>query len=477
MNTVKILSIAVASLVFLPLPASASLEVTFEESPLFVNTEILPGDSVSRTVVVRNTNEQTELVQVGASDVFSDGLSSVMSLEIAESNNVIFSDTFANFFNNLPVDLGQLSEGEQKTYYFTASLPSGSENVWQEKTMGFDLIIGFKGGETVSNRQGSSQSGTRITDPLRLFNEQALVNLGEGDVNVTWNSNRDSSSYLVCGRLEGDSFSLSPEEPFFGYDFFLPEELTDDVSHSMILTGLSAGRYECRPAGRRNQSDSFTVGEAVRFGIPSGEVAGVSATNFTFIDNQQPAFSQSGFGSLGMVKGESTSSDESSTTTPENPIGERGDVDTEKTLPAPFSSNGVCSILWPLILSIGVLLRVFYKDFKSSVSSEQYRHGRLMVFIWTLFVLAGIWIYLISSVGAGLVFFAVWLVSVLVDQLARRKHPGWLPRKEALYLMIFPIIPMLVSLLTPYICHPLPYLIVTVFGLMYLYTTYTNSKI
>lgn len=129
MNTVKILSIAVASLVFLPLPASASLEVTFEESPLFVNTEILPGDSVSRTVVVRNTNEQTELVQVGASDVFSDGLSSVMSLEIAESNNVIFSDTFANFFNNLPVDLGQLSEGEQKTYYFTASLPSGSENV------------------------------------------------------------------------------------------------------------------------------------------------------------------------------------------------------------------------------------------------------------------------------------------------------------------------------------------------------------
>src|SRR5690606_18426715 len=126
--------------------ASAALQVVFQATPLFSNTNIAPGHSVTRTVTVTNTAAATttEAVFVTVASTSNTGLADAMTLTIASSTAPdYFDDTFSAFFADSPIALGSLAPGESRVYEFTAAFPSAAGNEYQTKTMGFDLVIGF----------------------------------------------------------------------------------------------------------------------------------------------------------------------------------------------------------------------------------------------------------------------------------------------------------------------------------------------
>lgn len=251
--------------------------VVFEATPLFLNADVLPGDAESRTVTVTNGSPDTHDVYVSVDNVFSTGLAEVMSVEVTSPASTHFSGLFEAFFTATPIDLGALAPGTSRTYTFSASLPEAVGNAYQEKQLGFDLIIGFVGGGQVNdNPGGNGGGGGGGVLELSIFNEEVDAVNGN-TASLTWNTNLNATTYLVCGLLDGEPFVLTATPPLFGYEFVLPESETITKVHTGDLTGLDIGTYECRPAGRVSPSKPFTVGQALRFTIgPDGAVAGVA---------------------------------------------------------------------------------------------------------------------------------------------------------------------------------------------------------
>lgn len=278
------LSIAAAGIAMLLIPqsvaAQATLEVDYEERPLFLDADVKPGDSTTRTVTVTNNGELPEAVYMNFINEFDTGLAEVMELAVTYDGTSYFDDVFTEAFATSPVGLGTLSPGDTQTYTFTASLDTSVGNDYQESRLGFDLVIGFAGGEQVTDspdRQPLARGGGTASrgSGLVLRNEAASV---EGDsATITWDTNRDATSYVVCGLLDSGTFTLTELPPYFGYQFTFAEEETLRSSHSLTQVGLDAGEYECRPASRRSTDDPFTIGRAVTFTIgepPEGQVGG-----------------------------------------------------------------------------------------------------------------------------------------------------------------------------------------------------------
>lgn len=261
---------------------AAGLGVVFEATPLFSEAKIMPGDSVARTITVTNSNVEAEDIEIEAINVFSSGLASVISLSVTAPGDSYFSGSLEDFFTSSPLALGSLSGGSSRTYTFTASLPAGTGNALMLKNVGFDLVIGFVGGEQVIDNPGVRRSGgggSGGIPKLRLYNEQvADVSVASSSAVVSWNSNLPSSSYLVCGKVSEGPFVLSAVAPLFGYQFAVPEVDTKIKNHSLVVSDLDLVDYECRPAGRLTDTGSFTVGQPVSFGFPGPLVAGASTS-------------------------------------------------------------------------------------------------------------------------------------------------------------------------------------------------------
>lgn len=280
-NTITRIIVLLVVLFGMPPLSLAALNVTFEATPLFSNADVKPGDSVSRTVTVANTGSESEDVIADLTNTFSDGLADVMNLSIA-SGGATFADTsFADLFTVDPIALDALAPGDIATYTFTASLPRTVGNEYQLATLGFDVVIGFAGGEQTSDvtRTFGVGGGTSGGQRFELFNER-VASVAQQSALVAWNTNRDSSSYVVCGNLDDGPFRLQPEAEFFGYSFAVPEVAADTVTHGLVVPDLVPGTYECRPASREAADDDFLVGIAVQFTIlpPDGLVAGASTT-------------------------------------------------------------------------------------------------------------------------------------------------------------------------------------------------------
>jgi hypothetical protein len=256
--------------------------VNFEKTPLFLDANIEPGDSEARTITVTNAGTGSEELYLSSANDFSTGLGEVMSLAVTAPGSAYFTGVFDNFFTITPLSLGSIAGGETKVFTLSAALPSGAGNAYQTKQLGFDLLIGFVGGGSVTdNPNGGSNDGGGgggKTNILKIFNE--LVESVDGrTATLTWNTNLNASTYLVCGVVTDVKFTLTDVAPLFGYQFVLPEQDTNTKVHKAILNGLEIGKYECRPAGRVSPSNPFTVGEALQFEIsPDGQVLGAATS-------------------------------------------------------------------------------------------------------------------------------------------------------------------------------------------------------
>jgi len=269
-----------------PGSALAALVVDFSATPLFAEANILPGDAVERTITITNTGLESELVEFAFENIIDGPMSSVTELAVWDDTGVYVDSTFAALFAAGPYALGDIAPGASQTYTFGAGLPAGVGNVMQNEQFGFDVRIGFVGAEQVTDASRSF-SGSGSTRTLQLFNEAVTIESGFGGAFVTWNSNAEASTYLVCGDLASGPFALSAQAPLFGYEFAVAERVELVSSHGLAVTA-PPGEYECRPAGRVDSTDGFTVGDPVRFTLagPAGEVAGVQ-TSLTEEDVQE----------------------------------------------------------------------------------------------------------------------------------------------------------------------------------------------
>jgi hypothetical protein len=272
---------------------AADFEVSFEATPLFLNADVKPGDSTTRSVTITNLETDNEAVYASPTNTFDTGLAPVMQLTVSDGTTEYFSGSFADFFANSPLALGSLAGGETVSYDFTASLPSDTGNAYQETQLGFDLVIGWDGGSVDDgNNNPGGTGGTGGTGGgggggtnLVIFNEELdSVGVLDGTALISWNTNRDATSYLVCGDTDTGTFTLDPDAAMFGYQFIVPEDTNLTSSHSLSTGELDPGNYECRPASREDTDDDFTVGDAILFTIPGGAVQGASTIEPNFIN-------------------------------------------------------------------------------------------------------------------------------------------------------------------------------------------------
>ena len=222
---------------------SGNLEVTFQNTPLFSESSVVPGTVVARTVTVKNLGSDTEAIYTSLQNSSSTGLSDFMELSINDGGGTVHlaTTTFSTLFSASPIALGSIVGGDTRIYTYVASLPSGVSGAYAGTSMSFDLVVGFEGGASISDggSGGGGGGGGNDDDPTPLIagaststqqfwdgivsrlNDLAERSLGavlgasgagatttgeeiideneiEGDENVFDGGNKDSWSDLLC---------------------------------------------------------------------------------------------------------------------------------------------------------------------------------------------------------------------------------------------------------------------------------------
>ena len=122
------------------------LEADFEYDPLFKEANFLPGDSVSRYIII--TNKTTSVLKIATKAdqwVDSDGLGDMLNIEIKQGSVSYYNDTLSNFFNICMVILTDLAgSGTKVQYDYIISFDSAAGNTYQGKSLRFDILIGYE---------------------------------------------------------------------------------------------------------------------------------------------------------------------------------------------------------------------------------------------------------------------------------------------------------------------------------------------
>ena len=131
-----------------------TIDVAFqgEPAPLFGETNILPGHSVSRTISVTNTGDQDYMAYVRTINTSStNDLAEALLVTINEQGGgEVYSGSLQDLFDrNLGSleDLSLVPEGQTRVYDFEVYFEEGSGNSYAEGTAAFDLCVGFDGGD------------------------------------------------------------------------------------------------------------------------------------------------------------------------------------------------------------------------------------------------------------------------------------------------------------------------------------------
>lgn len=173
------------------------LTVNFESDPLFGEANFLPGDTVSRTVEVINTDDQPHDVYVEMVNVVDGGLGDLMDVTIT-SGGALFSGTFNQLDAANEQFLSTLPSNTAAVYTFNMTFQPQTTN-GQGGSLAFDFCIGFSGGPT--NCDATTEGGDGDGD-------------GDGDgggggptITLTRHSNGPSGPE---GEILGEQTSIIP---------------------------------------------------------------------------------------------------------------------------------------------------------------------------------------------------------------------------------------------------------------------------
>lgn len=273
----------------------SSLGVQFVPDPLFVQANFLPLDETSGTVTVTNNGDASKIILTEAINILdNNNFGSLLHLTIKEGNVILFNNTLANFFSNGEVSLGVISNGTPRTFIYTISFINSDDNSYQGKTLGFDVCVGFEGGQThcgntvigdeentdnggggggggtIPGSGGGGGGGSFTPITLTIFNERASnVTSGvdsTGTALITWNTNLLATSQVVYGLASSGPYTLNLTPPNFGYPSYTTEDPTKVINHGMQLTGLLSGQtYVYRVISR---ASPHTISPEFQFTMP-----------------------------------------------------------------------------------------------------------------------------------------------------------------------------------------------------------------
>ena len=136
-----------------PVHAAIPFVVEFQKGssvPLFSEANFVPGSNVSRWIKVTNNTNNILKIATKATNVINDeGLGDVLNLEIKNGGVSLYNDTLKHFFDAGEVFLSDAAgNGTLNQYDYIVSFNNDSENVYQGKHLGFDILIGYEGDTT-----------------------------------------------------------------------------------------------------------------------------------------------------------------------------------------------------------------------------------------------------------------------------------------------------------------------------------------
>ena len=230
---------------FLANPVFAqSLTVEFEQIPLFYEANFLPGQAVTRWVKVTNNSDSSQRIATEAIKVSDpDRLGDVLNLEIKEGSKVLYSNPLSTFFNVGEVFLSNLTgDGGNTQYDFSVSFYSGTQNPFQGKSLGFDILIGFLG-EEGGILPGAGSGGGGFLPPGLTISNEADRDATENGVIITWLTSYKATSQVVYDTIPGQFDLSAGTSSNYGYTYATPEYDTNPkvTGHSVTITGLSSG--------------------------------------------------------------------------------------------------------------------------------------------------------------------------------------------------------------------------------------------
>ena len=268
---------------------AANLTVDFNPDPLFNVGNFLPGDVSSGNVTVTNGIDTSQSIYAESINGYDpDSLSSRMRLRIMAGATERYNSIFSNFLTGGPVLLSSLDALDTTTYTFEVSFIDSTDNDYQEKSLGFDLCIGFSGGnfqcgDTVVGETegpfvdidslegdgggggvGGGGGGSGDFSHLIIFNE-VITSVLNGTAIVEWDTNLLSTSQVIYGLSSGAPYTLDLNLVNFGYPLGTLESGVKVNHHTVLLAGLIGGEtYVYRVVSRASPptisvEHSFTV--------------------------------------------------------------------------------------------------------------------------------------------------------------------------------------------------------------------------
>ena len=131
----------------------------------------MPGDSLSDTVVVRNTTAteaefffRTEIPE-GLTDEERD-LMEQFELEIVREGSLLYSGSLgAEALSETPVSLGVYQPGEEGSLHFTLKLPAELKNVYARRETFVNWIFSVQGQEEMTPEQNAGPAITQLSAP------------------------------------------------------------------------------------------------------------------------------------------------------------------------------------------------------------------------------------------------------------------------------------------------------------------------
>ena len=230
------------------------IEVEFEKTPLFSEANFLPGDSVTRWVKVTNNSEKVKKIGTEAINVSDpDEFGRVLILKIEEDSQILYEVSLSEFFSAGEVFLSEVNPGESTTYYFTISFEKDASNEFQEKSLGFDLLVGVLGEEGIPDSGGGGgkrifgRGGGAVSVPGLVIKNEGVLEVSTTTAVITWMTSYRATSRVIYGaEWERHQLDLSDNEgdlPKYGYEhttqeFNTPALINGTTTHKVILTGL-----------------------------------------------------------------------------------------------------------------------------------------------------------------------------------------------------------------------------------------------
>lgn len=246
---ILITAVAVLGIGFLPCFVSANglINITFEQKPLFQETNFLPGQSATHWIEVENKSSETQPIGIEvinysscSSNCFSDRL----NLTISQNSTELYEDSLTDFFGAGQIKLSDLAAGGTTKYFFSVAFLPGSGNEYQEKETSFDFTIGTLGKESIGSETPPGGSGGGgggfFVSGLEIFNE-VVSGLGESEATIAWNTNISATSRVIYSSEHQPRTLQLDNPPNYGYFSSTAENSALTTDHQMVVSGLTPG--------------------------------------------------------------------------------------------------------------------------------------------------------------------------------------------------------------------------------------------